>query len=471
MAISRDALYIDGGWRAPRGTGRIVVVNPATEASVADVPEGTIEDIDDAVRAAREAFSTWATKGPNERVELIDRLADALERRADQLAASVTQEMGMPATQALGQAAASVAVTRSAAQHARSFRYEEEMGPSLILREPIGVVAGITPWNTPPVLVLIKVAPALAAGCTFVLKPAEVAPLDAFVLADAVHEVGFPPGVFNLVSGYGPVVGEALASHPQVDMVSFTGSTRAGRRVAELAAQTVKKVMLELGGKSPNVILDDADLEQAVTLGVQQAFTNAGQICGAWTRMIVPRARLREVESIATSEAARVVLGDPMDAATTMGPVANAAQWERVQGYIEKGIEEGARLVSGGPGKPDGMENGFYVRPTVFSDVRNEMMIAQEEIFGPVVAIIPFETEDEAVAIANDTIYGLDAAVFGSQERAEQMARRIRAGRVDINGPKFGLEAPFGGYKQSGVGRCLGRFGFEEYLEVKAMQR
>ncbi len=469
---SRDALYIDGAWRSPTAPGDITVINPTTEEPVGAVPEGTADDAGRAVRAAQQAFAGWSARSAQDRAKYVDRLADALERRNADVARAVTEEMGMPYEQALaGQAAGSVAIARSAAHHARTFPYEEELGPSLVVREPIGVVAGITPWNTPPILVLIKVAPALAAGCTFVLKPAETAPFDAFLLADAIDEVGFPPGVFNLVSGYGPVVGEALASHPLVDMVSFTGSTRAGRRVAELAARTVKKVTLELGGKSPNVILDDADLQTAVTMGVEQAFTNSGQICGAWTRMIVPRACLAEVESVAAGVAKAVVVGNPFDPATTMGPLANANQWTRVQDYIARGVEEGARLITGGPDRPEGLERGFFLQPTIFSDVRNDMTIAQEEIFGPVLSVIPYDTEEEAIAIANDTMYGLDGAVFGSQERAVQAARRIRAGRVDVNGPKFGLEAPFGGYKQSGVGRCLGRYGFEEFLQIKALQR
>lgn len=471
MGLDRECLFIDGRWQPSSGSGRISVVNPFTEQVLGTVPDGTAEDVERAVQAAATAFPAWAATDVATRATFVDRLADALERRCEEVARAVTLEMGMPYAEALaGQANGSVAATRSAAEHARSFSYEEAMGPSIVVREPIGVVAGITPWNTPPILVLIKVAPALAAGCTFVLKPAETAPFDSFLLADAIEEVGFPPGVFNLVSGVGATAGEALVAHHLVDMVSFTGSTRAGRRVAELAATTVKKVTLELGGKSPNVVLEDADLGTAVRLGVTQAFSNAGQICGAWTRMIVPRARLDEVEAIAANESAKVVLGDPLDPATTMGPIANSNQWKRVQSYIEQGLQQGARLVVGGLGLPDGMTTGYFTRPTVFSDVCNDMVIAREEIFGPVLSIIPYDTEEEAVAIANDTIYGLDAAVFGSQERAEAVARRIRAGRVDINGPKFGLEAPFGGYKQSGVGRCLGRFGFEEFLQIKALQ-
>jgi betaine-aldehyde dehydrogenase len=469
---SRESLYIGGAWVEPLGAGSIDVVNPATESVVAQVPNGDERDVDRAVQAARAAFSAWSELPVEDRAAYIDQLADALERRTDELAASITSAMGMPITAArASQADPTVTVTRLTADLARSFEYEEVMGPSLVLREPMGVVGCITPWNTPIFLVIIKVAPAIAAGCTVVLKPASATPLDSFVLADAFHEIGLPAGVFNLVTGSGAVAGEALVRHPEVDMISFTGSTEAGRRVAELAAATVKKTTLELGGKSPNVILDDADLGEAVTVGVSQAFTNAGQICGAWTRMIVPRSRLEEVEAIATDVAAGFVLGDPDDPATTMGPIATASQYERVVSYIEQGIADGARIVAGGAERPEGLESGYFVRPTLFSDVRNDMSIAQEEIFGPVLSIIPYDSEDEAVAIANDTIYGLDAAVFGSQERAERVARRIRAGRVDVNGAKFGFEAPFGGYKQSGVGRCLGRYGFEEFLQVKALQR
>ena len=469
---SRESLYIGGAWAEPLGAGSIDVVNPATGSVVARVPNGDERDVDRAVHAARAAFPTWSELAVEERASYLDRLADALEHRADELAASITSAMGMPIAAArASQADPTVTVTRLTADLARSFEYEEVIGPSLVLREPMGVVGCITPWNTPIFLVIIKVAPAIAAGCTVVLKPASATPLDSFVLADAFDEIGIPAGVFNLVTGSGAVAGEALVRHPEVDMISFTGSTEAGRRVAELAAGTVKKTTLELGGKSPNVILDDADLEEAVTVGVRQAFTNAGQICGAWTRMIVPRSRLADVEAIATDVATGFVLGDPADPATTMGPIATESQYQRVVSYIGQGIAEGARVVTGGADPPEGLEAGYFVRPTLFSDVRNDMTIAQEEIFGPVLSIIPYDTEDEAVAIANDTIYGLDAAVFGSQERAESVARRIRAGRVDVNGAKFGFDAPFGGYKQSGVGRCLGRYGFEEFLQVKALQR
>jgi acyl-CoA reductase-like NAD-dependent aldehyde dehydrogenase len=469
---TRNALYLGGEWVEPHGSAQIAVVNPATEETIAHVPCATEADVDAAVRAARAAFPEWSSLEVEERAQYVDRFADELEARAEVLAVAVTAEMGMPiAASRAGQAAGTVAVTRLTAQLAREFEYEEVMGPSLVVREAYGVVGCITPWNTPPFLIAIKIAPAIAAGSTVVLKPAETAPLDAFVIADAAHAARIPAGVVNVVSGFGPDAGEALVAHPEVDLVSFTGSTRAGRRVAELAAAGIKRATLELGGKSPNVILEDADLAQAVEVGVQQAFTNAGQICGAWTRMIVPRRRLGEVEELACAAASEVVLGDPTDESTTMGPIANARQYERVTGYIRAGIDEGARLVAGGAERPVGREVGYYVQPTLFSDVDNEMTIAQEEIFGPVLSIIPYDSEDEAVAIANDTVYGLDAAVFGEQERAERVARRIRSGRVDVNGAKFGFDAPFGGYKQSGYGRCLGRFGFEEFLQVKALQR
>ena len=359
----------------------------------------------------------------------------------------------------------------SMAQIVDGFPFEEQVGNSAIVREPVGVVGAITPWNYPLHQIAAKVAPALAAGCTVVLKPSEVAPLNAFILAEIIDEVGLPHGVFNLVTGVGPVVGEAIAAHPDVDMVSFTGSTRAGRRVSELASQTVKRVALELGGKSPNVILDDADLERAVVDGVGKCYLNSGQTCSALTRMIVPRSKLGEVEAIAAKAAETYTTGDPFDSGTRLGPLVSAVQRERVRNYINKGVEEGARLVTGGAEAPEGLDRGYFVRPTVFSDVRTDMTIAQEEIFGPVLAIIPYDTEDEAVEIANDTIYGLAGGVWsGDPERAKAVARRIRTGQVEVNGGSFNPMAPFGGYKQSGHGRELGKFGLEEYLEVKSLQ-
>ncbi len=348
-------------------------------------------------------------------------------------------------------------------------RFEFEGGPDGIVREPIGVVGAIAPWNFPLNQIGAKVAYALAAGCTVVLKPSELAPVSAVVLAEIIHEVGFPPGAFNLVTGFGPVAGEPLVAHRDVDMVTFTGSTRTGKRIAVLAAETVKRVALELGGKSPNVILDDADLEAAVTTGVAYAYTNCGQTCSALTRMIVPRSRLPEVERTARAAAEAYSVGDPFTPGTRMGPVISASQRDRVRHLIHEGIDEGAALITGGPDAPDGLDRGFFVRPTVFSDVRPDMVIAQEEIFGPVLSIIPYETEDEAVDIANDTVYGLVAAVSGSDERALRVARRIRAGQVRVNGSAPPYAAPFGGYKQSGLGRERGTFGFEEFLEVKVI--
>jgi acyl-CoA reductase-like NAD-dependent aldehyde dehydrogenase len=352
-----------------------------------------------------------------------------------------------------------------------TFEFEETIGNSLVVKEPVGVVGAITPWNYPLHQIALKVAPALAAGNTVVLKPSEVAPLNAFILADVIEEVGLPAGVFNLVTGVGPVVGEAIAKHPDVDMVSFTGSTRAGKRVAELGAQTVKRIALELGGKSPNIILEDADLTKAVPAGVGGAFLNSGQTCTALTRMIVPRSKLAEVEQLAVQAAETYTPGDPFDANTRLGPLVSAAQQERVRNYINKGVEEGAKLLTGGAEQPEGLDKGYFVRPTVFSDVRNDMTIAQEEIFGPVLSIIPVDSEEEAIEVANDTIYGLAGAVWaGEKDKAQEVARQIRTGMVDVNGGGFNPMAPFGGFKQSGRGREAGKYGLEEFLEIKSMQ-
>jgi acyl-CoA reductase-like NAD-dependent aldehyde dehydrogenase len=359
-----------------------------------------------------------------------------------------------------------------AAQEVQEFSFEERIGNSLVVREPIGVVGCITPWNYPLHQIALKVAPALAAGCTVVLKPSEVAPVNAFILAEVIDEAGLPAGVFNLVTGVGPVVGEAIAAHPDVDMVSFTGSTRAGKRVAELAAKTVKRVALELGGKSANVILDDADFQKAVADGVGKCFLNSGQTCTALSRMLVPRDRLGDVEAVAAATAANFTPGDPFEKTSRLGPLVSAVQRDRVRGYIETGVEEGARLVTGGADAPDGLDTGFFVKPTVFSDVTPDMTIAQEEIFGPVLAIMPYDSEDDAVRIANGTIYGLAGGVWsGDPERAMRVARRLRAGQIEVNGGAFNARAPFGGYKQSGVGREAGTYGLEEFLEVKALQQ
>jgi acyl-CoA reductase-like NAD-dependent aldehyde dehydrogenase len=468
----RDRLYIGGEWVEPAGDGTIEVVNSTTEEVMGRIPEGTPEDVDRAVAAARTAFEAWSQASVEQRAGACQQIADGLAAQGDEIAALVSQELGMPLRQSRQiQAGLPTMSFASVAQILPQYPLEEEVGNSLVVREPVGVVGAITPWNYPLHQVCAKVAPALAAGCTVVLKPSEVVPLNAFVLAEIIDAIELPAGVFNLVTGTGPVVGEAIASHPDVDMVSFTGSTRAGRRVSELASQTVKRVALELGGKSPNVILDDADIETAVKAGVANCYLNSGQTCSALTRMLVPRERLAEAERIAAAAAEAATPGDPFEEGTRLGPLVSEAQRERVRGYIEKGVEEGARLVTGGAEPPEGLERGYFVRPTVFSDVKSEMTIAQEEIFGPVLVLIPYEDEEEAIGIANDTVYGLAGGVWsGDEERAKRVARRIRTGQVEINGGVFNPLAPFGGYKQSGHGRELGRFGLEEFLQTKAMQ-
>jgi aldehyde dehydrogenase (NAD+) len=471
--VVRDKIYVNGAWVPSTGTGTLEVVNSATEEVMGTIPEGTPEDVDRAARAASDAFGDWSRTSVDERSKFLSRIQEGLQARTVDIATLISQEVGMPFTLAnLIQVGLPVMSFANAAQLATEFPFEEEIGNSLVVREPVGVVGAITPWNYPLHQIAAKVAPALAAGCTIVVKPSEVAPLNAFVLAEVIDEVGLPPGVFNLVSGTGPVVGEAIASHPLVDMVSFTGSTRAGKRVMALAAESVKRVALELGGKSPNVILDDADLSSAVPAGVAAAFLNSGQTCSALTRMIVPRSRLSEVEEIAVQTAETYKPGDPFDSESRIGPLVSSTQLERVRGYIKKGLDEGARLLTGGAEPPEGLEQGYYVRPTVFSDVTTDMTIAQEEIFGPVLSIIPYDTEEEAVRIANDSVYGLAGGVWaGDKEHAQAVARKLRTGQVEVNGGGFNPMAPFGGYKQSGIGRELGRFGLEEFLEVKSLQR
>ena len=470
---ARDRLYIGGAWVPSTGTTTIDVIDSTTEEVIGRIPEGTPDDVDEAVQAARQAFPTWSTTPKEERAKYLQRITEGLQARMDEIAATIAAEVGMPLTLSkIVQAGLPMATFGSMPQLIDELKWEEQINNSLIVREPVGVVGAITPWNYPLHQIAAKVAPALAAGCTVVLKPSEVAPLNAFILAEIIDEVGLPAGVFNLVTGTGPVVGEAIAAHPDVDMVSFTGSTRAGRRVSEVAAATVKRVALELGGKSPNVILDDADLEKAVTDGVGKCFLNSGQTCSALTRMLVPRSKLAVAEDLAAKAVANHPLVDPHDANSFgLGPLISAAQRDRVVGYINKGIEEGARVVVGGPERPADKETGFYVQPTVFSDVRRDMTIAQEEIFGPVLAILPYDDEEEAVEIANDTVYGLAGGVWsGDPERAKAVARRLRTGQVEVNGGSFNALAPFGGYKQSGHGRELGRFGLEEFLEIKSLQ-
>ena len=468
-----DKLYIGGAWVPSAGAGTLEVVNSTTEEVMATVPDGASADVDAAVRAAADAFEGWAAVPVEERAKVLGRIQDALAARTDEIARTVAQEVGMPLTLAtLVQAGLPVMDFALAAQALGEVRWEEEVGNSLVVREPAGVVGAITPWNYPLHQVAAKVSAALGAGCTVVLKPSEVAPLTAFLLAEVMDEIDLPPGVFNLVTGVGPVVGEAIASHPGVDMVSFTGSTRAGKRVMQLAAESVKRVALELGGKSANVLLDDADLDKAVPAGVAAAYLNSGQTCSALTRMLVPRDRLGEVEERARAAAEGYTCGDPFDPTTRLGPLVSAAQRERVRGYIAAGLDEGATLLTGGAAAPEGCERGFFVRPTVFSEVASSMKIAQEEIFGPVLSILPYDTEDDAVRIANDSAYGLAGGVWsGDEARAERVARRMRTGQVEINGGSFNPAAPFGGYRQSGIGRELGRFGVEEFLEVKSLQR
>jgi betaine-aldehyde dehydrogenase len=465
-------LYIDGGWVEPEKDAGIDVIDAAREEVIGRVPAGTAGDVDRAVRAARRAFDGWAATPVGERASLLDRIAGGLEARVDEIAHTIAREVGMPLPLSTAiQAALPVQVVRATAELVRAHRFEEAHGPSTVVSEPVGVVGCITPWNYPLHQIVAKVAPALAAGCTVVVKPSEVAPLNAFILADVVHAARAPRGVFNLVSGEGVPAGEAIAAHAEVDMVSFTGSTRAGRRVAELAAQGVKRVALELGGKSASVVLDDADLEQAVKKTVSACYLNSGQTCSAWTRLLVPRARHDEAALIAKRAAERYTLGDPLEGKAKLGPLVSAAQRERVLEYIRVGIAEGATLVTGGAEPPDGLERGYFVRPTVFAGVRNDMRIAQEEIFGPVLCIIPYEDEEDAVRIANDTIYGLAGGVWSSDRaRALGVARRLRAGQVDVNGAGWNPAAPFGGFKQSGYGREFGKWGLEEYLEVKAIQ-
>jgi len=466
-----DKLYVNGKWVKPNGTGMIDVINSTTEEVMGRIPEGTVGDVNAAAVAARAAFETWSTTSIEERKRYLQLIADKLTAMKTEIAALIAAEVGMPLAMATAvQAGMPAMVMASYAQLLGEFPFEETIGKALVVKEPVGVVGCITPWNFPLHQVVAKVAPALAAGCTVVLKPSEVAPLTAFVLAEIIDEIGLPEGVFNLVTGYGPVVGEAIASHPDVDMVSFTGSTRAGKRVSELAAQTVKRVSLELGGKSANVILDDANFEKAVKSGVGACYFNSGQTCSALTRMLVPRSRHDEAVEIAKKVAEGFTVGDPLGGKAKLGPLVSATQRERVIGYIKKGIEEGATLVAGGADRPEGLEKGYFVRPTVFANVNNQMTIAREEIFGPVLSIIPYEDEDDAVRIANNTIYGLAGGVWsGDEERAKRIARRLRTGQVEINGGGFNLLVPFGGYKQSGNGRELGKYGLEEYLEVKAM--
>jgi acyl-CoA reductase-like NAD-dependent aldehyde dehydrogenase len=473
-----DKIYIDGAWVPSEGSGTIDVFDSTNGEVIAQIPSGNAADVDRAVRAARAAFDTWSQTTPEERAKALTRIGEGLAARMDEIATVITREAGMPKwLSTLVQAGLPINSFNTAAQLAESYEYESELGNSLVIKEPVGVVGAITPWNYPLHQIAAKVAYAIGAGCTVVLKPSEVAPVDAFILAEIIDDAGLPAGVFNLVTGTGQDVGEAIAAHPGVDMVSFTGSTRAGRRVAEVASQTLKRVALELGGKSANVLLDDLDdagFERAVRDGVGKAYLNSGQTCTALTRMLVPADRQADAERIAADEVeTRFQPTDPFAEGAMLGPLSSQAQVERVTGYIQKGIDEGAKLVTGGPERPqgEGLEGGYYVKPTVFSEVRNDMAIAQEEIFGPVLSIIAYDSEDAAAAIANDSAYGLSGGVWSADgERAKAFARRIRTGQIEVNGGAFNPSAPFGGYKNSGYGREYGPHGFEEFLEIKSMQ-
>ncbi|MCA2292785.1 aldehyde dehydrogenase family protein [Mycobacterium avium] len=471
-SYDRRHVYIDGSWRGSAG-GVIEVDSAITGEVIGTIPDGTVDDVEAAVAAARAAFPVWSETPLGVRLDFLAQLTKKLDERADELTRLITTEVGTPLRVSTAvQVGQPRRVLDSYRELMADFALEEQIGDSLVLREPIGVVAAITAWNFPLQQVIGKVGGALATGCTVVLKPSEVAPLSAFVVADIIDEIGLPPGVFNLVSGTGAVVGEALVAHPDVDMITFTGSTAAGRRIGEVAARTVKRVALELGGKSANVILDDADLARAVKVGVANCFTNTGQVCTAWTRMVVPRERLAEVEDLVRARLATYTLGDPLDPATTMGPLATSAQRQKVWDYVNLGISEGASLIYGGAQPPTDVPPGYFVTPTAFSDVRRDMRIAREEIFGPVLSILPYDTEDDAVDIANDSQYGLAGAVWSAdRKRALSVAKRLRTGAVDINGSFFNMLAPFGGYKQSGNGRELGHHGLAEFYELKAVQQ
>lgn len=473
MMPSRDAFYIDGRWQAPHGPGRLEVVSPADASPLTSVPAGTVRDIDEAIQAAGRAFADWSRTDLASRIAFIERIRAGLKARREDLAAVITAEMGAPISfSRTVQVGSPVAVFGAFARLAGQYAFETRIGHSLVVREPVGVVGAITPWNYPLHQIAIKLAAALAAGCTVVLKPSEVTPEDAFMLAEIVHEAGLPPGVFNLVTGEGPVVGEALAQHPGVDMISFTGSARAGRRVAELAAPTVKRVALELGGKSAAIVLDDADFDRAIGQAVRACMANTGQTCSALTRLLVPESRYAEAAERAVEAVRALRIGDPMDEATELGPMAYRAHRERVLDLIRRGFEEGAPCLLGGAHAPDGVHpDGFFVAPTVFGPVDPAATIAREEIFGPVLCLLTYRDEDDAVTIANDSPYGLSGGVWSADAaRAEAIARRLRTGQVSINNGPFNLDAPFGGYKQSGNGRELGVAGLEEYLETKALQ-
>ena len=463
--------YIDRQWVDPIGTAPLDVINPATEESIGRIAMGNAEDVNRAVAAARRAFETFSRTSKAERIALLERVIEVYKKRLPDLAAAISDEMGAPLKLAgAAQAPSGLGHFMSTLDVLRNYEFEEDIGTSHVIREPVGVCGLITPWNWPINQIACKVAPALAVGCTMVLKPSEVAPVNAIIFAEILHEAGVPAGVFNLVNGDGPSVGAVLSSHPDVDMMSFTGSTRAGIEVARNAAGTVKRVAQELGGKSANIILDDAEFPKAVARDVFGMCMNSGQSCNAPTRMLVPNARMDEAAAIARAAAAQIKVGDPRAADTVIGPVVSKVQFDKIQKLLEQGVAEGARLEIGGPGRPEGLNRGYYIRPTVFSHVRNDMTIAREEIFGPVLSLIGYEDDEDAIRIANDTVYGLSGYVSsGDPERAKRVARRLRTGNVHLNGAPVDNKAPFGGYKQSGNGREWGIYGLEEFLEVKAI--
>ena len=469
---TRTSLYRDGAWVEPSSPEVIEVENPTTEQVIGTVPAGGPGDVDVAVAAARAAFPAWSQTPVAERAEVLRRIRDGLAKRQDEIAATIATEMGCPLRIATKiQAALPQTVLGAYADMIESYGFDSRVGNTIVAREPAGVVGAITPWNYPLHQITCKLAPALAAGCTVVLKPSEIAPFVAYLLFDVLHEAGLPDGVVNLVTGYGPTVGEALAGHPGIDAVSFTGSVRAGTRVAELAARNVTRTTLELGGKSANVLLPDADTATAVKVGVANAFLNGGQTCTAWTRMLVHEDRYDEAVDLAASIAAGYAPGDPLDPATKLGPMVSAAQRDRVRGFIRTAVQEGARIATGGAERPDGVERGYYVAPTVLADVDPDSTVAQQEVFGPVLSVIRYSDEREALDIANNSDYGLAGAVWSAdQDRALAFARRVRTGSIDVNGGRYNPLAPFGGYKRSGVGREMGTAGLEEFLEVKSIQ-
>ena len=467
---NNEKFYINGEWVEPQGSETIEVINPATEEAIGTISLGNHADVDAAVAAAQEAFHTFSQTSVEERLEMLNKITEIIGARSGDLATAITSEMGAPNGLAkAAQAGTGLFHFATTAGILANFKFEEEVGKSLIVKEPVGVVGMITPWNWPINQIACKVAPALAAGCTMVLKPSEIAPLNAIIFAEIMDEAGVPPGVFNLVNGDGPTVGAYLSSHPGVDMMSFTGSTRAGIEVAKNAAATVKRVAQELGGKSANIILDDANLEESVGRDAFGMCMNSGQSCNAGTRMLVPHSKMEAATAIAKASMEAVTVGDPTSDGTTIGPVVSEVQWNKIQDLIQSGIDEGAELVCGGLGRPDGMTVGYYVKPTLFTNVTNDMRIAQEEIFGPVLVLIGYEDDAEAISIANETIYGLAGYISGSHDRAVEIARKIRTGNMHVNGSGPDFNAPFGGYKQSGNGREWGSHGLEEFMEVKAI--